>query len=124
MARKNKDVEEELDLDLDDLDLDEDDDMEDLVEEEDAPEEEAKPKKKPKKKAEPDNTIGANQLAKQLGTEGYKFRAWLRKQYPEHKKGTSWKWEKDSKELQEVIDTYKAKDNKPKRKDKSAIEVE
>ncbi|MCK9444984.1 MAG: hypothetical protein M0Q14_10720 [Tissierellaceae bacterium] len=81
-----------------------------------------------KKKAKVDNMVRAEQLAKELGTDGPKLRAWLRKQYPNRPKGAAWKWEKDSEELQEVIDGYIAykeapKKEKPKKKNKESKPV-
>lgn len=93
----------EVDFELDELELDE---MEEEIQEEKPKAKKAKKEKK--EKVQNDNFVGANELAIELGTEGPKLRAWLRNQYPERQKGSSWKWEKGSKELQEVIDGFKA----------------
>lgn len=105
MARSN-----ENELNLDELELELEEDA--AVVEEKAPKKEKKAKKAKKEKPEKEKVeskyISANKLAEELGTNGQNFRSWLRTQFPQHPKGTSWKWEKDSKELQELVDAWNA----------------
>ena len=56
------------------------------------------------------NQIGAAALAEQLGTTGRELRVFLRKHFRDMStdKGKTYVWERDSKEVQEIIDAYKA----------------
>jgi len=71
------------------------------------------------KKVEPKeidpNIMTPTDLAEELGITPYKLRAFLRKAFPTHKKGESWRFKKGSKDLQEVIDLYKAEAVKPRK---------
>lgn len=78
-----------------------------------------KPADKEKKTKEPKintNQIGTSVLAEMLGITPRDLRIFLRKHFRnmETEKGKTYVWEKDSKELQEVIDAYKAKKTEPK----------
>ena len=99
---------------LDDLNLEE---IEEEVKKEDEPKKEATKEKEKKEKIVKENYVTANQLAEELETTGFALRGWLRKQYPNRQKGTAWKWEKGSPELQEVIDSYKAYKKTPTKKE-------
>ena len=56
------------------------------------------------------NQIGTAALAEQLGTTGRELRVFLRKHFRDMStdKGKTYVWEKGSKEVQEIIDAYKA----------------
>lgn len=56
------------------------------------------------------NQIGAAALAEQLGTTGRELRIFLRKHFRDMStdKGKTYVWERGSKEVQEIIDAYKA----------------
>ena len=74
---------------------------------------EATSKKAPKGKREAKigpNQIGAAALAEQLGTTGRELRIFLRKHFRDMStdKGKTYVWERGSKEVQEIIDAYKA----------------
>lgn len=78
-----------------------------------------KEKKTKKENKDMGNVVTATMLAEQLGTTPFALRGWLRKMFPNRKKGTAWRWEKGSKELQDVIDMYNSYQEKSmKRKEK------
>ncbi len=70
--------------------------------------------------------IGAAALAEQLGTTGRDLRIFLRKHFRDMstEKGKTYVWEKGSKEVQEIIDAYKAAKAAPKpKKEKAVVEA-
>ena len=70
--------------------------------------------------------IGAAALAEQLGITGRDLRIFLRKHFRDMTtdKGKTYVWEKDSKELQEIIDAYKAAKAAPRpKKEKTVVEA-
>ena len=72
------------------------------------------------------NQIGAAALAEQLGTTGRDLRIFLRKHFRDMstEKGKTYVWEKGSKEVQEIIDAYKAAKAAPKpEKEKAPTEA-
>jgi len=68
------------------------------------------------------NQIGTAALAEQLGTTGRELRIFLRKHFRDMStdKGKTYVWEKGSKEVQEIIDAYKAAKAAPKPKKEKA----
>lgn len=100
--------------DLDEMDVEEIDAMEqELVEKT-----EEKKGKAPKKSIIGANQVGTADVAAMLGTTARDLRMFLRKNFRDmtKEKGQTYVWEKDSPELQAVLDTYKAKKNAPKAK--------
>jgi hypothetical protein len=88
---------------------------------------EATSKKEPKGKGKREAKIGPNQigaaaLAEQLGTTGRELRIFLRKHFRDMStdKGKTYVWERGSKEVQEIIDAYKAAKAAPKPKKEKA----
>jgi len=125
MAKLVKPVEQVVE-DLDEMDVEEIDAMEqELVERT-----EEKKKKEKKEKAPKEPKIGANQVgsadvAAMLGITARDLRMFLRKNFRDmtKEKGQTYVWEKDSAELQAVLDAYKAKKNAPKAEKKAKVET-
>lgn len=69
------------------------------------------------------NQIGAAALAEQLGTTGRELRIFLRKHFRDMStdKGKTYVWERGSKEVQEIIDAYKAAKAAPRTKKEKAL---
>lgn len=69
------------------------------------------------------NQIGAAALAEQLGTTGRELRIFLRKHFRDMStdKGKTYVWEKGSKEVQEIIDAYKAAKAAPRTKKEKVL---
>lgn len=68
------------------------------------------------------NQIGAAALAEQLGTTGRELRVFLRKHFRDMStdKGKTYVWERGSKEVQKIIDAYKAAKAAPRTKKEKA----
>jgi len=123
MAKLVKPVEQVVE-DLDEMDVEEIDAMEqELVEK-------TEEKKEKKEKAPKEPRIGANQVgtadvAAMLGITARDLRMFLRKNFRDmtKEKGQTYVWEKDSAELQAVLDAYKAKKNAPKAEKKAKVET-
>lgn len=97
------------------------DTMEAELEEAVAAPKKAKTPKAPKTPKEPkigENQIGVAILAETLGTTGRELRMFLRKHFRDmaNEKGKTYVWDKDSPEVQNIIDTYKAKKAEPRKK--------
>lgn len=104
----------------------EDDENVDLMEQE---LEEATAEKAPKKKREAiigANQIGAHALADMLGTTPFKLRGFLRKYFRDMatEKGKTYVWEKDSEELQAIVDAYNARKDAPRATSKKSKKAE
>lgn len=113
MAKLVKPVEQVVE-DLDEMDVEEIDAMEqELVEKT-----EEKKGKAPKKPIIGANQVGTADVAAMLGTTARDLRMFLRKNFRDmtKEKGQTYVWEKDSPELQAVLDAYAAKKNAPKAK--------
>jgi hypothetical protein len=120
MAKLVKPVEQVVE-DLDEMDVEEIDAMEqELVEKT-----EEKKGKAPKKSIIGANQVGTADVAAMLGTTARDLRMFLRKNFRDmtKEKGQTYVWEKDSPELQAVLDTYKAKKNAPKAKKEAKAET-
>lgn len=113
MAKKVKEINEEL---LNE-DFDEIDEIEEIEEVKEKPAKKTKGevKEKPAKKPVRTNIVTCSQLAEMLGTDSFKLRAYLRKYHRDmtKEKGKAYEWEKDSEELQAIIDGYKAAKEAP-----------
>jgi hypothetical protein len=102
--------------------MDELDEMEtELTEATTAPATKAKKEKKEKAAKEPKisaTQVGVAGLAEQLGTTGRELRMFLRKNFRDmtSDKGKTYVWDKDSKDVQAIIDAYKAKKAEPRKK--------
>lgn len=88
-----------------------------------------KEKKEPKTPKEP--KIGANQIgvagiAEQLGITGRELRMFLRKNFRDmtSDKGKTYAWDKDSKDVQAIIDAFKAKKAEPRKKAEKVSKVD
>ena len=88
-----------------------------------------KKEKEPKTPKEP--KIGANQIgvagiAEQLGTTGRELRMFLRKNFRDmaSDKGKTYVWDKDSKDVQAIIDAFKAKKAEPRKKAEKVSKVD
>ena len=113
MAKLVKPVEQVVE-DLDEMDVEEIDAMEqELVEK--TEEKKGKAPKEPKIGA---NQVGTADVAAMLGITARDLRMFLRKNLRDmdKEKGQTYVWEKDSPELQAVLDAYAAKKNAPKAK--------
>ena len=105
--------------DLDELEVDEMEQELTAATEKKAPKE----KKAPREVKIGANQIGAAGLAEQLGITGRDLRIFLRKHFRDMTtdKGKTYVWEKGSKELQEIIDAYKAAKAAPRPKKEKAV---
>ena len=91
-------------------------------------------KKEKKEKAEKtpkEPKIGANQvgvagIAEQLGITGRELRMFLRKNFRDmtSDKGKTYVWDKDSKDVQAIIDAFKAKKAEPRKKAEKVSKVD
>lgn len=108
--------------DLDELEVDEMEQELTAATEKKAPKGEKKEKAPREAKIGP-TQIGAAALAEQLGITGRDLRIFLRKHFRDMntEKGKTYVWEKGSKELQEIIDAYKAAKAAPKPKKEKAV---
>ena len=122
MAKLVKPVEQVVE-DLDEMDVEEIDAMEqELVEKTEKKEKKGKAPKEPKIGA---NQVGTADVAAMLGTTARDLRMFLRKNFRDmtKEKGQIYVWEKDSPELQAVLDAYVAKKNAPKAEKKAKAET-
>ena len=108
--------------DLDELEVDEMEQELTAATEKKAPKGEKKEKAPREAKIGP-TQIGAAALAEQLGITGRDLRIFLRKHFRDMntEKGKTYVWEKGSKELQEIIDAYKAAKAAPRPKKEKAV---
>lgn len=122
MAKLVKPVEQAVE-DLDEMDVEEIDAMEqELVEK---TEEKEKKKKAPKEPKIGANQVGAADVAAMLGITARDLRMFLRKNFRDmsKEKGQTYAWDKDSPELQAVLDAYAAKKAAPRAPKKAKEEV-
>lgn len=110
--------------------MDELDEMEtELTEATTAPATKAKKEKKEKAAKKPKisaTQIGVAGLAEQLGTTGRELRMFLRKNFRNmtSDKGKTYVWDKDSKDVQAIIDAYKAKKAEPRKKAEKVSKID
>ena len=122
MAKLVKPVEQVVE-DLDEMDVEDIDEMEqELVEKTEEKAKKEKAKKEPKIGA---NQVGAADVAAMLGITARDLRMFLRKNFRDmtKEKGQTYAWEKDSPELQAILDAYAAKKNAPKAEKKAKVET-
>lgn len=124
MAKLVKPVKQAVE-DLDEMDVEEIDAMEQELVEKTEEKKEEKKGKAPKKPIIGANQVGTADVAAMLGTTARDLRMFLRKNFRDmtKEKGQTYVWEKDSPELQAVLDTYKAKKNAPKAKKEAKAET-
>lgn len=72
------------------------------------------------------NQMGVSELASTLGTTGRELRMFLRKHFRDMstEKGKIYIWERGSKELQDIIDSYKAAKAAPRKRAEKKAEAE
>ena len=107
--------------DLDELEIDEMEQELTAATEKKAPKE--KKERAPREAKIGPTQIGAAGLAEMLGTSGRDLRIFLRKHFRDMntEKGKTYVWEKDSAEVQAIIDAYKAAKAAPRPKKEKAV---